>query len=92
MKKIQPVQIWVNGKLKTATILNAACIADNLKDTANFFYQLFENDENSLPIGNAIASGNISMIGQDYEQWNANPDINEAAYIWIATQLVLTLI
>ena len=85
MKQIQPFQIWVNGSLKTATLLNAYIIYDNLSDSAQFYWSLCDEDLAQL------AQGNLTMQGQDYIDWNANPDINEDAYIWIAAQLGLTL-
>lgn len=38
-----------------------------------------------------VAQGNLTMTGQDYTNWNQEPDINEAAYVWAATKLNLTL-
>lgn len=92
MKKIEPIQIWSNGQLQTAEFLNVSIVADNLKSQANFFYQLFETDQSQLPVGLAIAQGNITMSGSDYENWNNDPSINDAAYIWVASKLGLTLI
>lgn len=92
MKQIESIQVWVNGQLKTANYINAVCIADNLKDTANFAYQLFEADQDAKPFGQAIAAGNVSMLGTDYENWNSEPDINTAAYVWICSKLNITLI
>ena len=86
MKQIQPFQIWVNGSLKTATLLNAYVIHDNLSDSAQFYWSLSDADLAQL------AQGNLTMSGQDYIDWNANPDINDDAYVWIAEQLGLTLI
>ena len=85
MKQIQPFQIWVNGSQKTAEWLNAYVIHDNLTDAAQFYWSLNDAD---LQI---LAQGNLGMSGQDYIDWNANPDINEDAYVWIAAQLGLTL-
>lgn len=94
MKNIQPISIWVNGSEKTGSILSAIT-EDNLKDSAKFYWQIFESvtDENdNVTQGAQLAFGNLIMSGYDYENWNSDPDINEAAYIWIAAQLSLTLI
>jgi hypothetical protein len=37
------------------------------------------------------AQGNLTISGTDYDNWNATPDINDAAYVWAAGQLNLTL-
>lgn len=92
MKKIQPFQIWVNGSLKTASFLSATSISDNLKDTAVFYWQLFEAIENTDMQGAQLAQGNLTLTGDDYQQWNTETDANAWAYSWIAEQLGLTLI
>jgi len=92
MKQIQPFQIWVNGSLKTASFLSGASISDNLKDTAVFYWQLFEFIENTDMPGQQLAQGNLTLTGEDYQQWNTETDANAWAYSWIAEQLGLTLI
>lgn len=86
MKAIQPITIWVNGQTKIATLLGSESIQDNLATMAKFQYWLCDENENQL------ATGNLTMEGQAYIDWNAQPDINEDAYVWIAAQLGLTLI
>jgi len=92
MKKIEPIQIWVNGEYKTAEWILAQCTGDNLQDAASFYYQLFEAGEDADHAGSQVTNGGLAMGGQDYIDWNSDPDINSAAYIWIAAQLGLTLI
>jgi len=92
MKKIQPISIWVNGSFKTASFLSAISINDNLKDSATFYWQLFEAIENTELSGQQLAQGNLTMLGEDYQQWSSEPDANSWAYNWIAEQLGLTLI
>lgn len=86
MKEIQPVNIWVNGEQKQAVNLGMYIINDNLSTSATFYYQLFDEDLQQL------AQGNLTISGTDYDNWNANPNINDAAYTWAATQLNLTLV
>ena len=86
MKAIQPVNIWVNGQNKQGVWLNAYIINDNLSSSATFYWNILDVTELQL------AQGNLTIQGQDYIDWNANPDINDDAYIWIAQQLGLTLI
>ena len=82
MKTIQPVSIWVNGKTDSATIFSLICINDNLKDSATFYYQLFDSSLIQL------AQGNLTMGLPDYTtDWVTN----DAAYNWAATQLNLTI-
>jgi len=38
------------------------------------------------------AQGNLTMTGQEYIDWNQDPDINEAAFVWAAGKLNLTLV
>jgi hypothetical protein len=86
MKAIQPVTIWVNGETKQGVWLNAYIINDNLSDSATFYWNILDVTELQL------AQGNLTIQGQDYIDWNANPDINDDAYLWISLQLGLTLI
>jgi hypothetical protein len=86
MKQIQPVSIWYNGQIVQATIFNMTSISDNLIDSATFYWQLF----NATKI--QVAQGNLTMSGADYTNYSSNPDSNEYAYQWGATQLNLTLV
>jgi len=82
MKTIQPVSIWVNGKTDNATIFSLTCINDNLLNSATFYFQLLDATLAS------IASGNLTMVEPDY---TADWTTNNAAYLWAATQLGLTI-
>lgn len=92
MKQIQPFQLWVNGSTKTAEWLNAYVINDNLVDTATFYWSLNAAGAEADQAGEQLAQGNLTMNGTTYIDWNADPDINDAAYVWIAEQLGVTLI
>ena len=87
MKSIQPVSVWYNGQDQQAVLLNAYVINDNLSTSANFYWALYTANSEQL-----LSQGNLLMDGQSYIDWNANPDINDAAYTWIADQLSLTII
>lgn len=39
-----------------------------------------------------LATGNLVMDGETYQQWDADPSANEWAYNWAAAQLNLVLI
>ena len=92
MKQIQSVSVWYNGQSVQAQILDAYVINDNLKDSATFWWGIFTEGSDPGSKGICVGSSNLTMSGQDYIDWNANPDINDAAYQWIADQLGLTII
>jgi hypothetical protein len=85
MKQIQPIQIWVNGQLQTASVFNLIIINDNLLNSATFYWQLLDSAEVKLQ------DGNLTMVEPQYDQWGTSSDVNQWAYEWAATQLNLTL-
>ena len=93
MKSIEPVTIWKNGESQEANLLNAYIINDNLATSCSFFYQLCSSGEGTeampLVVGQTLAEGNVTMYGDDYLAWDNS---NEAAYVYIAEKLNLTLI
>ena len=94
MKEIQPISIWSNGTSHSANFINAYVINDNLTDSATFYYSLIasttdiEGNTSSIQ----LSQGNLTMGGVDYENWDTAVDINQEAYVWITTQLNLTLV
>jgi len=91
MKAIQPVSIWKDGQLKSATLLNIVC-NDNLKDGAVFAYSLLtevNNGPDGDPSTEQLSDGVIGLGGTEYENWN---DSNEQAYSIVSSKLGLTLI
>ena len=87
MKTIQPIQIWSNGQLKTASIFNSYGIHNSLGVSSRFFYSLMVQNEDGS-VGEQVAGGNIDMEGQAYQQWG---DDDSYAWNWIASQLNLTI-
>ena len=85
MKQINPVAMWVNGKIVNANFINLYSVNDNLDNTATFYYALLSVENETL------ASGNLTISGNDYASWGANEDVNLAAFIWSCTKLNLTL-
>jgi hypothetical protein len=86
MKTIEPVSIWDNGSVKQAAILDAFAMNVSLGKSATFYYTLYsENIDKS--INNQLASGNLIMQGEAYEQWT----IDSYAWDWVAEQLNLTI-
>ena len=86
MVNIQPVSIWINGEVKTATSLNLISINDNLQNSCLFQYLLFDAD------GLQLSTGNVTMIDQDYIDYSSSPDSNAYAYTWACNTLNLTQI
>jgi len=91
MKTIQPVNVWQNGQVKSASKFDLNIVYDNLESSATFYYQLLEviTDAEGNESTNQVAQGNLTMDGQEYQNWD---DSNDSAYIWGATQLSLTII
>ena len=93
MRQIEPLQIWKNGESKTASILNAYIINDNLETSCSFYYQLCEGGQGTeeMPLiqGNTLADGNVTMGGETYLAWSGD---NNDAFTYIAEQLNLTLL
>ena len=92
MKAIQPVNIWSGGQSLQANNINMYVVNDNLSSAATFYYQLLKVetiDDNTST--QQLAQGNLTMSGTDYDNWNTTPDINDAAFVWAAGQLNLTL-
>jgi len=83
MKQINPVPMWINGKNVNAEFINVISVNDNLQNSATFYYQLLSvtND--------VLVTGNLTMSGDEYLNWNGT---NQAAFVWSAKQLNLTLI
>lgn len=87
MKPIQPIQIWKNGALKTASILDAIIINDNMSSSCTFYWMLKEADtivEDQTITGENLADGNVTMSGEDYQLWKGG---NDYAYNYIAKQI-----
>lgn len=91
MKQIQPVTIWSNGQEVQANGLNAYVISDNLSNQAVFYYAVGNIVYNLAPAApplNVISSGQLTMTGQDYIDYQTN----QYAWDWVASQLNLTII
>ena len=83
---IQPVTIWTSTGQQQVTELIVQSANDNLKDTATFSWGL------GIDANFPLVVGNIVCTGSDYVNWNAQPDINTAAYQWVAQQIGVTII
>lgn len=95
MKQIQPITSWSDGQQVQANTLTMYSINDDLSTGVTFYYEILaaitDVDGNTTSTIR-VAGGNLNMGGADYVTWGENGDINEAAYIWAAQQLNLTLV
>jgi hypothetical protein len=92
MKNIQPIQIWKNGQSKTASILDAYIINDNLSNSCTFYWMLKEagvESEDAPSVGETLADGNTTMTGDDYDNWDGS---NDYAFEYIASQINVTIL
>jgi hypothetical protein len=93
MKKIAPITIWKNGESQEANLLSALLVNDNLQSSCSFYYQLISSGEGTeampLIVGQMLTEGSVAMDGENYLAWDNS---NEAAYVYIAEKLNLTLI
>jgi len=96
MKAITPVNIWHEGSLKEASLLNVASSYDDLNTYATFSYRIMvateQPEEPVTPpaaVNMIVASGTMYMGGQDYIDWDNS---NEAAYDYVADKLNLELV
>jgi len=88
MKTITPQPIWIDGISKLATVIFSQVNSDNMKDSATFYFQLYQQvDVNIVP----LVKGTIDMTGTDYITYNSSNDANAYAWEWIATTLNVTI-
>ena len=93
---ISPIQIWKDGQVKSAEVFNLRSIADDLATSAQFYYELaaagVAGEDGITPAGEVLSTGNLSISGQDYDDWGDGSPINQWIYDWAAGQLGLTII
>jgi hypothetical protein len=83
---IQPIQIWSAGQLQTAIKFSLVTVYDDLQTYASTYYQLLTAENVQL------SQGNQQLDGQDYQDWNNDPDANAWILNWSALQLGITII
>jgi hypothetical protein len=96
-KQIQPVNIWINGEMKEGKFFSVNCIFDNYENQATNYWQIFDSkldEEGNEVVNSSLASGNLSIGGEDYIMWGDQPAmaINDWIYNWVADKLNLTII
>ena len=94
MAQIQPVTLWIQGTTKTANVFDLSIVSDDLATRASLYYRL--GSETVPTEGDAqtvwLQDGNLTITGENYQQWDADPSANEWIYNWAANQLNLTII
>lgn len=85
MKTIQSINLWKDGTSRTASILKMFISYDDLNEQAVVQYQLLED---SFVV---LASGAITIAGQDYIDWGSTGDPNAEIYAYGANSLGLTI-
>jgi hypothetical protein len=80
---IQSVQIWYNGQTIVGNNLESYSIYDNLTSESKFYYQIQKDDQ-------SLISGNISILGNDYNLWMENNFATDWALRYICQKLNLT--
>ena len=83
MKKIQPIQLWVNGSIQTVNYFNLNISYDDLQSSCLFQYQLIPDIKTGVAVGN----GSLVMDGNEYLTWDGS---NTDAYNYALTKLNLT--
>ena len=83
MKVIQSIQMWQNGQVVEASLLNTWAANVTLGQSATFTYNLLDDNKQIL------AQGYLNMVGEEYAKWGAN---DQYAWEFVATSLNLTII
>jgi len=83
MKQIEPIDVWQNGKTKTAVKLQAQGTSVNLGQAASFYWQLLTEE------GHKVANGSLSISGEQYAAWGADDNY---IYTIIAADLNLVIV
>lgn len=94
MIKIDPIEIWNNGKTIKLDALNAYIVHDNLEDSMTLYYELgYEEKIIQDEIENItyvyIQNGNQTIDGKEYQDLDTETDINEQIYNILLTKLNL---
>jgi hypothetical protein len=88
MRNIQPIQIWKDGSLKSAEILDCRIVNDDLSSSCTFYWVLREPNSEIMMMS-SLADGNYTISGEDYINWDGT---NDSSYNIIASQINVTII
>jgi len=80
---IKPTKFFYNGKMIDCNLLTIECTRDNFSDTADIYYGI-----GTEQIKGAV-QGSLTISGNDYKDWNVQPDANTWIANWVMKQLSL---
>lgn len=90
MKKIESVQIWFDGGVKNATLLDVSVSGITLGVSAVISFRLYSSFENEAGYPDKLlTNGILNLEGEDYSNWGSDDDY---VWIWAANKLNLTLV
>ena len=93
MAQIQPITLWIQGQTKTANAFDLSIVNDDLSTRAVLYYRLgTQTDSPECTQTVWLQDGNLTIDGEDYQTWDADPSANEWIYNWAAQQLNITII
>lgn len=82
--KIEPIQIWQDGKYVTVDTIDIVSSYDDLQTYATLYYQFF------APDGTLCSDGNKTIDGANYQDWNTQENANMWVCLWLINELNLT--
>ena len=93
MAQIQPITLWIQGQTKTANAFDLSIVNDDLATRAVLYYRLGSETQSETETQTIwLQDGNLTIDGEDYQTWDADPSANEWIYNWAAGQLNITII
>jgi hypothetical protein len=93
MAQIQPITLWIQGQTKTANAFDLSIVNDDLSTRAVLYYRLGSETQSETETETIwLQDGNLTIDGEDYQTWDADPSANEWIYNWAAQQLNITII
>jgi hypothetical protein len=101
MAKIEKFPVWKDGVIYEVDDLVVSIVNDDLATSAVFYYRLSvapveevdgEGVVSVVSPGATVADGNVSIGGEDYQEWGDSGDVNAEAYEYVAGKLGLVLV
>jgi len=93
MKQIEPFTIWTEDGNKVAQYFDLVGSGDDYKSSATSYYRLLTSsgvdEQGNFIVGEVIKSGYVSIVGDDYLQWNGS---NDWIVDWTANKLGLIFV
>jgi hypothetical protein len=87
--KIQAISSWQNGEEKLGTQFDLRITYDNLSSSAQLYYTISTEQDEEF-VSQVLVGGNLTLDGEEYQLWDADPSANAWAYDWALAKLNLT--